>query len=98
MQYSVPASLRLRLIVDDEECYVGGKLSYVKATGGSDTSVTGGELGVIVGFQWGSGEMAYGFLFSWSKIYYTHACVADNCADVILPEVAVTTARLTVAW
>jgi hypothetical protein len=98
VQYSVPASMRLRLVVDDEEYYAGGRMAYVRATGGSDTSITGGELGFIAGFQWGSGDLAYGLLFAWSKIYYTRACVADKCAGVAMEGVASSTIRLTVAW
>jgi hypothetical protein len=85
IQYAVFATPILRLVIDNDDFFIGPRVGYVTITSSdSRTSITGGEYGFTVGYQWGSGNAAFGILFVMDKVVYNKACSDGTCVDVTM--------------
>jgi hypothetical protein len=78
---SFPATFLLRCLSGDDELYLGPRAAFVTASDGSGTSENGWSYGAVLGWQQGSGSLAYGLALGLNEVYFTHECVLGQCAD-----------------
>jgi hypothetical protein len=81
-QYAFSAAPILRLVMDNDDYFIGPRVGYLTISAGSDTTITGGEYGFMFGTQWGTEKTAFGLLFVATRVVYTQACSAGRCDDV----------------
>jgi hypothetical protein len=95
-QYAFPLEILGRLILDNDEFYLGPRIGFVTFDG-NGASATGWEYGVVAGDQWGSGKLALGISFGINEVFYTHVCLGGKCANGTTDGIYVYTIRFTLA-